>query len=143
MSKQYRWCEAAGRVPFPNEPTRFLDSYDELVSGDGWAEIAELGFVEEVAAKPKKAAAKPKSKPAPKPVPVPPPLPEPVAEVPVAPAAPVVEVPAAKEDSSNKTVGQMVREAAAKSKSEPASVTGQARKVLSKRKTRAKSKAKK
>ena len=123
MSKQYRWCEAAGPVPYPNDPTRMLDSYDGLVSGDGWAELAELGFVEEVksSAKPKKAAPAPAKKPTAE-------KPKPVAKKPAAEKS----KPAA---AGKKTVGELVKEAAAKSKGEPATVAGQAKKAISKRKT--------
>jgi hypothetical protein len=92
-----------------------LDSYDELVSGDGWAALAELGFVEEVSGSAPKAAIKA--------VPAPEPTPEPEKD----PAA-----------GATKTVGEMVSEAAAKSDEEPASVAGQAAKVLSKRKSKKK-----
>ncbi len=141
MGKQYRWCEAAGPVPYPNDPTRMLDGYDELVSGDGWAELAELGFVEEVksSAKPKKAA----SPPTPKPMPLPLPPKKPVVEKPK-PAAkkPIVEKPkpAAKKPAAagKKTVGELVKEVAAKSKEEPATVAGQAKKAASRRKEKKK-----
>ena len=160
MNKQYRWCERSGPVPYPSDASRMLDGYDELVSGEGWAELAELGFVEEVEPleEPKKVAAKLKSVPAPesepksakkpkkkpkkvaaKPEPVksePAAAPEPLPE---APPAPVIEKPAA--GGLKKTVGEMVSEALSKSKDEPASVADQAQKVLSKRRTRGKAKA--
>jgi hypothetical protein len=91
-----------------------LDSYDVLVSGEGWAELAELGFVEEVGDAPKKAA----------PAPIPLPEAEPTTE----------EKPASA--GANKTVSEMAREAAANSDEEPATVQGKAKKVLSKRKAK-------
>jgi hypothetical protein len=100
-----------------------LDSYDVLVSGEGWAELAELGFVEEVADAPAKKAAK---KPTPMPEAEPAPLPEPEAEAEEKPAA----------AGANKTVSEMAREAAANSDEEPATVSGKAKKVLSKRKAK-------
>ena len=121
MSKQYRWCEASGPVPYPDDSHRMLDSYDELVSGDGWAALAELGFVEEVGDAPAKKAAK-KAKPAPEPTPLP------------AAESAAEEEPVAA--ASSKTVPEMVAEAAAKSDEEPATVSGQAKKVLSRRKNK-------
>ena len=117
MSKQYRWCENAGAVAYPDDSHRMLDSYDELVSGEGWAALAELGFVEEVGDAPKKAA---------KATPAPAPLPE-------------TELTAEEKPASagaNKTVNEMAREAAANSDEEPATVQGKAKKVLSKRKAK-------
>lgn len=120
MSKQYRWCENSGAVAYPDDSHRMLDSYDVLVSGPGWAELAELGFVEEVGDAP---AAKAEKKPAPAANPEP---------LPVVDAEPEAEEkPAA---GSNKTVSEMAREAAADSDEEPSTVMGKAKKVLSKRK---------
>jgi hypothetical protein len=98
-----------------------LDSYDVLVSGEGWAELAELGFVEEVKDAPKAKKAAP-----PAPAAEPAPLPE---------ADPVTEEKPASA-GANKTVTEMAREAAANSDEEPATVQGKAKKVLSKRKSK-------
>jgi hypothetical protein len=119
MSKQYRWCEASGPVPYPDDSHRMLDSYDVLVSGDGWADLAALGFVEEVTGKPGKKAA-PKLPPAPEP------LPEPAAE----------EKPAGA--GANKTVGEMVAKAA--ETATPIDVAGEAEKVASRKKSKGKKK---
>ena len=158
MSKRYRWCEASGPVPYPDDSGRMLDNYDELVEGDGWAALAELGFVEEVdePVKKAKAKAKPKKKatsmPEPTPFPDPPPLPETLPEATPAPepepepasepeakAEPEVDSSRA-ETAKHRTVGEMASEAAANSTDEPTTVTGQAKKVLSKRKYKARKK---
>ena len=119
MSKQYRWCEASGPVAHPDGSGKMLDSYDELVSGDGWAALAELGFVEEAGSSTPKAAVKA--------VPAPEPAPEATPEPAKDPAA-----------GATKTVGEMMSEAAAKSDEEPVSVAGQAKKAASKRKSKKK-----
>jgi hypothetical protein len=92
-----------------------LDSYDELVSGDGWAALAELGYVEEAGGSAPKAAVKAAPAPEAKPEPS--------------------KDPAA---GATKTVGEMMSQAAAKSDEEPVSIAGQAKKAASKRKSKKK-----